>query len=404
MVVVNSGGAQRRFFVCGFIFPWPAGCCRHWLQTPVTETVSLFAELKRRSSSFVALGSALQLKQDDDEATAAAMVSKGPQPQGAPSVYQGFLSLVVAENQAGYFGVKLNKPGRPKPFEAKVRRAGKRVHLGSFATAEEAAMAIARTPEGHAAARKVAARRACSTPLTSEEARQQARAEGLTRGLLRGTPQQARPTEALSGAGEARAKAAAPGHLRYRRGGGAVRRALAGGASGGQGYSATATDARGGAAAGAGGGADADRGQEHGGLPRRNLPKHRPLQTLAAAAAGGGVGAAAGALLGVECAGQQGRQAGVFAGGARGAGAGAGRGAWAGGGGGAAAAIGGGADGDEDARAACVREGALRRGVIEFGGGRGAAADEGARGEGRVGSASTESARAEDGGITREYI
>ena len=150
------------------------------MQTPVTETVSLFAELKRRSSSFVALGSALQLKQDDDEATAAAMVSKGPQPQGAPSVYQGFLSLVVAENQAGYFGVKLNKPGRPKPFEAKVRRAGKRVHLGSFATAEEAAMAIARTPEGHAAARKVAARRACSTPLTSEEARQQARAEGLT--------------------------------------------------------------------------------------------------------------------------------------------------------------------------------------------------------------------------------
>ena len=111
--------------------------------------------MKRRSSSSSL--SALQLKQDDDEATAAAMVSKGPHPQGAPPVYQGFLSLVVAENQAGYFGVKLNKPGRPKPFEAKVRRAGKRVHLGSFATAEEAAMAIARTPEGHAAARKVAA-------------------------------------------------------------------------------------------------------------------------------------------------------------------------------------------------------------------------------------------------------
>ena len=63
-----------------------------------------------------------------------------------------------------------------KPYEAQVRRGGKTVHLGYFATAEEAALCVARTPEGQAAAKRPAAPR----PLTSEEARQQAEAEGLT--------------------------------------------------------------------------------------------------------------------------------------------------------------------------------------------------------------------------------
>ena len=45
----------------------------------------------------------------------------------------------------------------------------------------------------------------------------------------------------------------------------------------------------------------------------------------------------------------------------------------------------------EDARAACVRKGALRRRFV--GSGRGAAADEGGRGEGRAGSATEWSAR-----------
>jgi hypothetical protein len=47
------------------------------------------------------------------------------------------------------------------------------VNLGCFATAEEAALCIARTPEGQEAAKKVAA-----PPLTSEEARQQAQGGG----------------------------------------------------------------------------------------------------------------------------------------------------------------------------------------------------------------------------------
>jgi hypothetical protein len=89
----------------------------------------------------------------------------------------GKLTLLVADNGSGYFGVQLAKPGQPKPFKARVTRGGKLVHLGSFATAEEAALCIARSPEGQAAA---AERAAAAAPLTSEEARQQAQAEKLT--------------------------------------------------------------------------------------------------------------------------------------------------------------------------------------------------------------------------------
>jgi hypothetical protein len=87
------------------------------------------------------------------------------------------LTLLVANNSTGYFGVVLAKPGQPKPYQAQVMRGGNTVYLGSFATAEEAALCIARTPEGQAAA---AERAAAAPPLTSEEARQQAQAEKLT--------------------------------------------------------------------------------------------------------------------------------------------------------------------------------------------------------------------------------
>jgi hypothetical protein len=87
------------------------------------------------------------------------------------------LTLVVADNKTGYFGVYLNNPGQAKPYQARVRRGGKKMHLGSFATAEEAALCVARSPEGQAVAAK---RAAAAAPLTSEEARQQAQAERLT--------------------------------------------------------------------------------------------------------------------------------------------------------------------------------------------------------------------------------
>ena len=74
-----------------------------------------------------------------------------------------------------------HKPGKSKPYLAQVRRGGTTVHLGSFITAEEAALCIARTPEGKAAADRAAA----AAPLTSEQARQQAQAERLTATTLR---------------------------------------------------------------------------------------------------------------------------------------------------------------------------------------------------------------------------
>ena len=58
------------------------------------------------------------------------------------------LTLLVADNTTGYFGVYLVNPGQPKPYLAQLRRGGKQVYLGCFATAEEAALCVARSPEG----------------------------------------------------------------------------------------------------------------------------------------------------------------------------------------------------------------------------------------------------------------
>ena len=75
------------------------------------------------------------------------------------------LTLLEADNKTGYVGVTLDQRCSSKPYEARVRRGGKMVHLGSFATAEEAALCVARSPEGQAAANKAAA----APPRTSEE-------------------------------------------------------------------------------------------------------------------------------------------------------------------------------------------------------------------------------------------
>jgi len=75
------------------------------------------------------------------------------------------LTLLVAKNTTGYFGVMHIKPDKPNPHKAQVWRGGKDVRLGSFATAEEAALCVARSPEGRAEAAK---RAAAAAPLTSE--------------------------------------------------------------------------------------------------------------------------------------------------------------------------------------------------------------------------------------------
>ena len=75
------------------------------------------------------------------------------------------LTLLVADNKTGYYGVYLDKPGNTKPYLARVSRGGKRVSLGMFATAEEAALCVARSPEGQAAAaEQAAAERAAPGP------------------------------------------------------------------------------------------------------------------------------------------------------------------------------------------------------------------------------------------------
>ena len=54
------------------------------------------------------------------------------------------LTLLVADNSTGYFGVNLANPGQPKPYQARVTRNGKVVSLGHFVTAEEASLCVAR--------------------------------------------------------------------------------------------------------------------------------------------------------------------------------------------------------------------------------------------------------------------
>ena len=100
------------------------------------------------------------------EGQAAAKRAAAPPPLTSEAQQQAQaegLTLLVASNTTGYFGVRLDQRVKTKPYQAKVRRGGKQVSLGSFATAEEAALCIARSPEGRAAAAKRAA------PQVSEE-------------------------------------------------------------------------------------------------------------------------------------------------------------------------------------------------------------------------------------------
>ena len=75
------------------------------------------------------------------------------------------LTLLTADNKTGYFGV-YRRPSGSKPYQVQVSHGGKQVYLGYFATAEDAALCVARSPEGQVAAQKAAA---ATRPLTSEE-------------------------------------------------------------------------------------------------------------------------------------------------------------------------------------------------------------------------------------------
>ena len=88
------------------------------------------------------------------------------------------ITLRVGDNTTGYFGVCL-EASRSLPFRAQFKRSGQKVTLGHFATAEEAALCVARSPEGQQSAVAAEVAAAAAPPLTSEAALQQAQAEGL---------------------------------------------------------------------------------------------------------------------------------------------------------------------------------------------------------------------------------
>ena len=80
------------------------------------------------------------------------------------------LTLRVANNSSGYLGVSLDQR-KTKPYQAQMKRGGNLVYMGCFDTAEEAALCIARSPEGQAAAERAAAveRAAAALPMSEEQ-------------------------------------------------------------------------------------------------------------------------------------------------------------------------------------------------------------------------------------------
>ena len=84
-----------------------------------------------------------------------------------------------SNNTSGFVGVYNRKPGQRKPYHASLRRDGGLHNLGYFATAEEAALAVAR----FLGAEECAAAAAAQATMTAEEALRLAEAEGLV--LLR---------------------------------------------------------------------------------------------------------------------------------------------------------------------------------------------------------------------------
>ncbi|EOD36204.1 hypothetical protein EMIHUDRAFT_226818 [Emiliania huxleyi CCMP1516] len=87
------------------------------------------------------------------------------------------LVLITKRNTTGYKNVTYDRS--KKKFVAQVKDGGKQVHLGSFATAEEAASAYARSEYGRADAAKLLQTRSAPTAAGAEAVRQAER-EGLT--------------------------------------------------------------------------------------------------------------------------------------------------------------------------------------------------------------------------------
>ena len=114
----------------------------------------------------------------EEQAAAVPLTSK----QALQQAQAEGIRLRVGNNATGYFGVSL-EASKLLPFRAQLKWSGRKITLGRFATAEEAALCIARSPEGQAAAAEAEAlteaAAAATPPLKIEEALQVAKAEGL---------------------------------------------------------------------------------------------------------------------------------------------------------------------------------------------------------------------------------
>jgi len=91
-----------------------------------------------------------------------------------PDKESTLLMIKSQTSASGFKGVKKHHKGG---FQARVKRDGKKVHLGTFTSAEEAAMAYAASAEGQKAMAKAAA---AVPAIDVEEVQRLAIAEGLT--------------------------------------------------------------------------------------------------------------------------------------------------------------------------------------------------------------------------------
>ena len=94
------------------------------------------------------------------------------------------LALLKADNSAGYKGVSFTRSMKATPYRAHVRRGGRDVTLGCFATPEEAALCYARTHASGRAAVAAAAAPPAPAPMTAIMEAKLLRARGAAEAKL----------------------------------------------------------------------------------------------------------------------------------------------------------------------------------------------------------------------------
>ena len=111
---------------------------------------------------------------------------------------EGLALVRSSASQSGFLNVVVRRECKARPYEASVKRDGKSVHLGSFATAEEAALHVARTPEAQAAAALAQTQAEAQAKAEAKaEAKAQAQAEAQAKAEARAEAKRAAKAEAV---------------------------------------------------------------------------------------------------------------------------------------------------------------------------------------------------------------